>query len=103
MASAEERTLARDFVMARLAACRAALAIAMDQLDESIIHFIATDDDSKGSKRSKLLEGIDESIGEAARGVQLAQSMWEDVDPKEEEPELEEDDEDGEDNEDEDD
>lgn len=88
--STEDRTIARDFVMARLAACRATLALAIDQIDEAIGHFIVPSDDSRGKKRSKLLESVDELIGDSARSVQLAQSMWEDVDPEEEEPDLEE-------------
>lgn len=83
----------RDFVMARLAACRSGLANASNHLDEAISLFVSTEEDPKGNNRSDLLEAIDLYIGEAARAVQLAQAMWSEVDPVEGEPELEEEDE----------
>jgi len=85
--TAEENTAARDFTMARLAACRGALAAAAACLDDALAMFCATADDSKGKIRSELLEAIDANIGDAARAVQLAQAGWVDVDPAEEEPE----------------
>lgn len=94
MSKAEERAAARDYVMARLAACRGALASAQVQLDDALWMFIAPDEDAKGAGRRDLLESIDAAIGEAARAVQLAQPVLEDIDPKEGEPEPDEDDED---------
>jgi hypothetical protein len=88
---ADERTAARDFVMARLAACRGALAMATGALDEALIHFVDPSDDLKGKERAALLEAIDVQVGEAARAVQLAQEGWDGVDPKEAEPEPDED------------
>jgi hypothetical protein len=91
---ADERTAARDFVMARLAACRGALAMATGALDTALIYFVDPSDDLKGKERAALLEAIDIQVGEAARAVQLAQEGWDGVDPKESEPEPEEGDED---------
>jgi len=88
----EERTAARDFCMARLAACRGALAIATDGLDEALALFIDPEGDAKGKTRSELLEGIDDAIGLAARAVQAAQALFEEIDPKEGEPDPDEDD-----------
>lgn len=98
----EERSAARDFCMARLAACRGALAMATSALDDALAHFASPEDDLKGKERATLLEAIDEQIGEAARAVQLAQTAWEDVNPKEGEPDPEDEDEDEEEDEEED-
>jgi hypothetical protein len=99
--SKEERSAARDFVMARLAAFRGALAQATGALDDALAHFADPSDDLKGKERGVLLEAVDAQLGEAARAVQLAQAEWENVDPREEEPD-EEDEEDEEEEEDED-
>ena len=74
--------------MARLAATRAWLTDAIEELDECIGEFIAPDSDADGSGRTARLEAIDESIGEAARSVQLAQEAISDIDPNEGEPDL---------------
>jgi len=95
-----ERTAAREFLLARLAACRGALASASSSLDEALILFVDTGEDPKGKERSKLLEAVDLAIGEAARAIQLAMPAMGDVDPSEGEPEPE--DEEDEDEEDED-
>jgi len=92
--TAAENSAARDFTMARLAACRAALASAAALLDEALGLFVDTGSDRKGKERSELLEAIDANIGDAARAVQLAQSSMGDVDPEEGEPEDDEDPED---------
>lgn len=89
----EERSAARDFCMARLAACRGALALATGALDEALSHFVDPSDDHRGKERALLLEAVDDQLGEAARAVQLAQGAWADVDPAEEEPDAEEPDE----------
>jgi hypothetical protein len=86
----EERSAARDFCMARLAACRGAISLAAGALDEALAHFTDPSDDFKGKERALLLEAIDDQLGEAARAVQLAQGAWSDVDPSEEEPDQEE-------------
>jgi len=100
---AEERTIARDFVMARLAATRVHLQSGLELVDEALAHFVDPADDRKGKHRSELLENIDLACGDGARSVQLAQTAWEDVDATEEEPEPDDevDDEDDEDDEDE--
>jgi hypothetical protein len=99
---ADEASAARDFTMARLAACRGGLSSAVAALDEAIGHFIDSSDDPKGKARSELLEAIDVHIGEAARAIQSAQGSWSDCDPKESEPDPDEDDDDDADEEDED-
>jgi len=86
--TSEENTAARDFTMARLAACRGSLAAAASCLDDALILFTTPSEDIRGKDRSDLLEAIDANIGEAARAVQLAQTGWVDVDPREEEPEA---------------
>lgn len=95
----EEASIARDFCMARLAACRSALQSATDACDEAVAMLVDPDEDPKGTKRAELLELIDEEIGSAAARVQSAQTAFEDVDPKEAEPEPEDDEEDGDDEE----
>lgn len=87
----ETASAARDFTMARLAACRGALALAVDGVDAMLALFLVPSDDAKGKDRAELLEAVDDHIGEAARSVQLAQGSWGDVDPREEEPDIEED------------
>lgn len=83
---------ARDYVMARLAACRAWLTDALEELDECVGHFVAPEGDLDGGARTAHLEAVDESIGEAARSVQLAQDAIVDIDPEETEPDIPEDD-----------
>lgn len=95
---AEEMSAARDFVMARLAACRARLAAAAVQLDVCLAHFVdPSEDDKKGKERAGLLEQIDEDIGDAAIALHAAQEIWPEVDPSEGEPEPEEEDDEDED------
>lgn len=83
MTKAEERTAARDYVMARLAACRGALAMATAALDAALGHFLVPEEDPKGKHRAEALEAVDELIGDGARAVQAAQEVWPDVDPRE--------------------
>lgn len=90
----EERTAAREFCLARMAACRGSLASACAALDEALILFIDTDEDAKGKQRSELLEAVDASIGDAARAIQAAMPSMEDLDPKEGEPDVDDDDDD---------
>lgn len=97
----DERSAAREFLLARLSICRGALASASSSLDDALILFADPGEDPKGKERSKLLEAVDVAIGEAARAIQLAQPAMADIDPAEAEPEPDdEDDEDEEDDED---
>lgn len=98
----EERTLARDFTLARLAVCRGHLASSMAALDEALALFADPDEDAKGKDRKELLEGIDESLGGAATALQMAQVSWEDCDPAEGEPDPDDEDDDEDEQEDED-
>lgn len=81
-------TEARDFVMARLAACRANIYMVADALDDCLCHFADPDGDKEGKERAELLEAIDDGLGEAARAVQMAQDMFGDIDTAEGEPEM---------------
>lgn len=81
-----DETLARDFILARLAICRGELAAAMNELDEALALFNSPDLDPNGKKRKEALDTVDASIAEAARAVQFAQSSLGDYDPKETEP-----------------
>lgn len=97
----DERTAAREFLLARLAICHGALTSAASSVDDALILFGDPTEDAKGKERSKLLEAADVAIGEAARAIQLAMPAMADVDPGEGEPEPEEEDEDEDDDEDE--
>ena len=88
MSNSSDSSDARDYVMARLAATRAWLTDAIEEVEECVGEFIAPDSDADGSSRAARLETIDESIGEAARSVQLAQEAMSDIDPAEGEPDL---------------
>lgn len=99
MGRSEDATAARDFVLARAAACRGELASAQGALDEFLALMNDPDEDKKGEARAALLEAIDEHVGAAASAVQLAQHAWEDVDPKEVEPEGDEEEDEDEDDE----
>lgn len=89
---AEERTAAREYLLARLAICRGALALACNSVDEVLHHFVYPAADIKGKERAELMETADEAIGEAARALQLAQATMEDIDPREGEPDEEDED-----------
>src|SRR3990172_8803176 len=92
-----EQAAAREFLLARLAACRGALASAASSLDDALILFVDTEGDPKGKERSKLLEAVDVAIGEAARAIQLAMPAMSDIDPAEGEPDPDDEEEDDED------
>lgn len=83
---------ARDFVMARLGAARAHVSGAADDVDTLLAFFVDPDDDADGALRAEMLESLDDSLGEAARAVQAAQSAFSDIDPTEAEGDLPEDD-----------
>jgi hypothetical protein len=55
----DERTAARDFVMARLLAARAAASAAVASLDEAAMLFCDPDEDGNGKLRAELLESAD--------------------------------------------
>lgn len=80
--------MAREFVMARLAACRGGISQAEGALDEALAMFLAPDEDKRGKKRQGLLEAVDVALGEATRAVQAAQEMLDEIDPAEGEPDL---------------
>ncbi|MBT8454159.1 MAG: hypothetical protein KJO40_19505 [Deltaproteobacteria bacterium] len=86
--STEEQAAARDFVMARLGACRGAMAAASEALDQALGLFLMPDEDTKGKERVKLIELVDDCLGEAARAVQAAGELFEELDPAEGEPDL---------------
>lgn len=88
MSDSADSSNARDYVMARLAACRTWLTGAIEEVELCIDYFIAPDGDPDASGRAAQLEAIDEAIGEAARSVQLAQDAIGDIDPDEGEPDL---------------
>jgi hypothetical protein len=92
--SADEASASRDYTMARLAAARAYLAGAANDLDEVLDHFVTPDQDPKGKKRAEIIGRIDCGLELAARAVQAASQSWEDCDPEEGEPQDEPDEED---------
>jgi hypothetical protein len=79
--AADEGSRARDFCMARLAACRASITQASEALDEALALFVVPPDDEDDDARPDLLEDIDDALGAAAMAVQAAQARWPDVDP----------------------
>ncbi len=91
---AEDKSAARDFVMARLAAARGQLAKATTALDMLCMAMADPEDDAKGKNREMFFEDIDDALGAAAIAMSAASEAWEDVDPEEGEPDLEDDDED---------
>lgn len=93
----EAATAARDFMMARLAACRGSISTASEALDEMLSLMNSPDDDKAGKRRAELLEMIDDLLGQAAISIQHAQPAWSDVDHRELEPEIDEDDDEAED------
>lgn len=83
----------RDFIMARLAATRGALAAAEESLDQCILFFLAPDADKKGEDRYEALEAVLDASGDMSRSIELAQAAMETMGPEElleEEPDGEE-------------
>lgn len=74
---------ARNYVMARVAACLSALDSAMDGAKEILALFVDPADDEKGAERAELISAVDDAIGLAARMIQAAQDLYDDVDPTE--------------------
>jgi len=80
---------ARDFVMARLAAARTSASAAITQIDEILGHFVDPDEDKDGAERGDLFEGALEMLGEATRGVEAAQHVWDEEEVEDDgEPEI---------------
>jgi hypothetical protein len=79
----------RDFVMARLAAARVSAQAAIEQIDAALGHFVDPDEDKGGTERGELLEGALEAIGEASRGIEAAQHIWDNEEVEDDgEPDL---------------
>lgn len=87
--SDEERSAARDFVMARLAAARGQVARAADEIDIAMQLFVDVDDDTSGKDRATAIENADSCVADAARALQLAGGEMANIDPREPEPEDE--------------
>jgi hypothetical protein len=69
----EEALAARDFVMARLLAARAAAADAIAAIDEAALLFVDTGDDATGKKRKQLVDEALESAGILCRALESAE------------------------------
>lgn len=82
----------RDYVMARLAAGRAAAQAAINAIDESLHFFINPDDDKTGKHRRDMLEEALEAAGVVCRALECAEEVIPEVDFKECEPWEEEED-----------
>ena len=91
----------RDFVMARLAAGRAAAQAAINAIDESLNLFVNPDEDKSGNERTTEVAEALEALGVACRAIESAEAMLDDVDFSEGEPWEEIDDEDDEEDDDE--
>ena len=90
----------RDFVMARLAAARAAAQATIEAIDDALNFFIDPDEDKKGKERKELVGSALESVGCATRALESAEETIDQVDMAEVEPwEDDEEDEDDEDDE----
>jgi hypothetical protein len=76
----------RDFVMARLAAGRAAAQAAISAMDEVLNLFVNPDDDRRGKEREELIGEALEALGCACRAVEMAESTFELADLSECEP-----------------
>ena len=76
----------RDFVMARLAAARAALQLALDGVDEALAMFLDPDEDRAGKERADLISGALECAGTGSRALECADEAMADIDPTEGEP-----------------
>lgn len=93
----------RDFVMARVAAARAALSDAITMLDEFQSLCINPDNDKRGKQRKEYLDDALEAVGLGTRSLELAHENVTEMDFAEGEPgdvEEDEDDDDEEDDED---
>jgi hypothetical protein len=82
----EPEATARDYVMARLAAARAALQEGLTAVDEALSLFLTPDLDATGSKRDEMVETALEWSGVAARALECASEDYDHADPSETEP-----------------
>lgn len=76
----------RDFVMARLAAGRAAAQSAITSMDEVLNLFINPDQDKKGKEREEMIGEALEALGCACRAVEMAETTFDQVELDECEP-----------------
>ncbi len=76
----------RDFVMARLAAGRAAAQASIEAIDEALNLFVDPDQDKKGKERKELVESALESMGCASRALESAEETIDQADMAEYEP-----------------
>lgn len=83
-----EAQKAREFVLARLAEARAAMACALEEVDSALVHFLAPDDDKTGDQREEAIHTADELLGDAAQLLQAAQTALPGIDPGEGAPEY---------------
>lgn len=78
--------VARDFVMARLAAARATATNAITALDEALALFVDPQEDASGRKRKEAIGDALEEIGAATRALESAEESFEDADVEAGEP-----------------
>lgn len=91
----DEAIAARDAVMARLAAARAAATSTVAAIDEALLLFINPDEDTSGRKRKEALDDALEEAGAVCRALECAEEELDDADMKAREPWEEEEDDDG--------
>jgi len=92
-----DATGARDYVMARIGASRAAAQSAIVALDEAMNLFVDPEDDRKGKERRELIDTALEALGASSRALEAAEEELDAIDPEEGEPwddDVDEDDED---------
>jgi hypothetical protein len=77
---------ARDFVMARLAAGRAAAQTAITAMDEVLNLFVNPDQDKRGKEREELIGEALEALGCACRATEMAEATFDQVELDECEP-----------------
>lgn len=76
----------RDFVMARIAAGRAAAQSAIEAIDDALNLFVNPDQDRRGKARSELIGEALEALGCACRAVEMAEATLDQADMRECEP-----------------
>jgi hypothetical protein len=76
----------RDFVMARLAAGRAAAQSAITAMDDVLNLFVNPDQDKRGKEREEGIGEALEALGCACRAVEMAEATFDEVDLDECEP-----------------
>lgn len=76
----------RDFVMARIAAGRAAAQSAVAAIDDLLNLFVNPDDDKRGKERVELLGEALEALGCACRAVEMAEATIDQIEFTECEP-----------------